>query len=204
VKKVMVAGLLLLNIQTLFASVRPFISGQIGGYAGNDELESSIIGGGQLGLNGDYLGLSLGGLYYGKDNKVNTMSKGSFNMIPIMLNGFVRIPIKEVAAIRFGGGGSYVLIDHEIDSGIVNEFKRFGIGISEDVESEIGFQVNGGFDVFVTRNISIGADIFYLWVKPELEAKVWDLRNPSDRLSAKNKLELNSVIGLATIKYHFK
>ena len=203
---IFVIGLLLAS-KWVFAEARPFIGGNIGALGGNAELETSIIGGGQLGISGDYLGASVNFLYYSKENKVKTLSKGSFSMTPIMFNAFGKIPLKkadgtEVAAIRLGGGVSYILVSHEVDSSLTNIFKSVGLTYKEEVDSGLGYQVNGGVDFWLNNHISIGADIIYLFFKPSAKATLTSIATGAS-LSVTSDIKLDTVIGLSTIKYHF-
>jgi len=182
------------------SKIQPFIGGSIGALGANKEINTGAIGGGVIGITGNYLGMSLNLLHYKKDNKVQTMSEGNIAITPLMFNLFGRIPLEDVAAIRFGGGASYILVTHKVDSELNALFAPFKL--VEDIDSGVGFQVNGGIDFFFGGHFSFGADIFYIFYKPE---GTFSIQNSAGTplISATADVDLSTVVGVVTMKYHF-
>ena len=176
----------------------PFFGPQIGALGENDELKTGAMYGAQLGMNWNYVGTSINILTYKQDNKVNWLSEGSFSMTPIMFNLYLRLPLENIAAVRLGGGVSYVMVSHTVSDRVVNLIRPFTL--QEDVSNGIGYQANGGFDIYITEHVSLGGDIYYLAFKPETTTTVG---LGSFSAIVKKDLKLDSVIGLASLKYHF-
>lgn len=185
------------------AKVSPFIGVNLGIFSDNSELSTSIMGGGQFGLTADYLAGSLSFLYYSKENKVNTLSKGNFSLTPIMFNVFGRIPLKsqkekEIAALRLGGGFSYILVGHEVDPAI----QTAGLKYSENVDNGIGYQISTGIDFWFGNNITFGADIIYLLFNPKIKSTLSN-NAAATSTNTTSDIRLDTVLWLASVKYHF-
>lgn len=179
-----------------------WVGGHVGALGGNDETETGFIGGGQAGVEGKHLGVSFHALHYNADNKVQTMSKGSLSLTPLLVNAYGRIPLNASVNLRVGGGFGYVIARHEVDSELTALLSGLGFSIKEDLKSGLGYQAMGGVDFKISRNVSVGADLFYLFFKPDLEASL--TRNASGAsVSFKDGVKLDTVIGMANIKVYF-
>ena len=174
----------------------------VGALGENSETKTGLIGGAQLGWYWKYLGASFHALHYKADNKVNTMSQGTLAMTPLMVNLFGRIPLGRDADVRVGGGFSHIRVSHELSPEVQSFFSSRGFTVKEEVASGLGTQVLGGLNVFITQNIAVGADIIYLFFKPELTATV--IRNSNGAsASATADVKLDAVIGMANLRIYF-
>lgn len=194
---------LLLSLSPL-CHARPtaWVGGNVGTLGGNDETESGLIGGGQVGVAGRHLGASFHALHYGGSNKVKTLSKGTLSLTPLMFNVFGRIPLTEDVSLRLGGGASRVQVSHDLDSEVTALFNSLGFLVKEDVKSGLGYQIMAGADFKISKNVSVGADLFYLFFKPELNASLTSMRSGAT-LAFKDEVKLDTFIGMANIKFHF-
>ncbi len=201
-------GIIAVLLQTgvsAFAAVHPFIGGNFGKSQENSELNASNVGGAQVGLQGKYFGGSLGFYHFTTENKVETFSKGTVSLTPIMANLYGRLPIsfkggREIMTLRLGVGAGQVQATHKLDSTLVNDLARAGFALKEDIKSGLGYQLNSGVDIWLTKNITLGADINYLMFKTEATGEI---RSRFFNASFTDEVVLNSLVAMAAVKFHF-
>ena len=207
----------ILSIQsTLQARPQIFLGGNFGMLSANKEAKDGLTGGVQIGVQGKHIGASLSAYGYSKSNEARLLSKGTIQLMPFMLNPYVRIPISgkngnEVAAFRLGGGAGYVSANHTLNHSVNEELNRgipLGFGgfyYQESVDSGIGYQAGGGFDIWITRRISIGADVQYLIFRTQAKGTLI-VQSPFSGTTishATADINLDSVVAMAAVKFHF-
>lgn len=205
-KRMLWIAALLMSAGVSGAKPLTWIGAQAGVMGANHELKSGMTGGLQAGVTGKHVGTSLSFLYYSGSSKGGAdrmLSEGGFQMTPVMLNVFGRLPIEGVAALRLGGGVSYVHASHELESSLVQALQSMGFGAKEEVDSGLGYQIMGGIDFWLSDRVSVGAEIIYLFFEPRVKATVWSLASGRSA-SAEADVKLDRIIGLAGIKYHLK
>lgn len=179
-----------------------YVFGAVGAYGGNSEAKLGLIGGGGIGTQTKYFGLSAGVLRYSQTNNVSQLSQGDVSLTPVMFNAYFRVPSTGKLSARFGGGFSYVFASHNLESSFRNRVHDVGFGIQETIDDGIGFQLTGGADYRVSKRWSVGFDLTQLYLWSEATATAYSLATNESR-TVRGNVNLSSFIGTANIKYHF-
>ena len=180
--------------------LRPFVGVNLGFLGGNTELKSSLAGGGEFGLMGDYFMTSIQIDHYSKHNIGAALRKGSFSMTPVLFNFYGKFPVVkqvegEKVTFRAGGGFNYVFVSHDLDTPQVG-----ATTITEDVDSGLGFHVGGGLDYWIFKNVSLSQDFTYLFFQPDVTVTQ---TTGGFATRTQSTVRLDTILVLFKVNYHF-
>jgi len=155
--------LTILSVPPIWSAVRPYIGLGMGRVNETQEVYQASPQIAIAGLEMGRLGVSLSFCHLDQATKPQTMFPGQIDITPISFLGYLKIPISKRLIFNMGGGGSYVMAKHYIDSSITEASGTQGVRISDEIKSGFGFNAIGGIDYRVTRNFSIGANVTHLF-----------------------------------------
>ena len=194
-------------------------------------LSPGLIGGGEVGVAKDFYGFSIGGMYYKSKLNGGADADPKIGITPISFTPYVQHTFEKTPVLnlpitlKLGGGLSYCAVsyDKNTDDTTNNSTISSRIQSSQKVDSSLGYHFKSGFDIHLTKNISIGTDISYLWLNPKQAQSsstlITNVGNSDVILggvktlkpgesttissSSTGDLQLSSWIIFTSIKYHF-
>jgi len=201
-------GLFIFSSAMAHAQFRPFIGLGMGRMNETPEIYQAspqiAFGGLEIGR----LGASMSFCHLDQSNKPQTMFPGQIDVTPVSLSGYLKIPITKRLIFNAGGGGSYIMAKHYLDSSITEASGTQGVRISDEIKSGFGFNAIGGLDYRVTRNCSIGANVVQIFYDTKIitTEKTVEYNTKRDYLKdfvTENPLNLDMTMIFMTAKVYF-
>lgn len=151
---------------------RPHVFGELGYRFADAEAEGGLMGG--LGIFGKpsptvYLGGSVGVDYF--TNKVESLSKGTVTLFPIM----GRVMLREPHGFSFCAGIGYVVASHSLDAEVTRIATSLGLGVEENLKGAFGAEISAGYTAESKGRAKGGVFLGYRFHKPGVEATITDL-----------------------------
>ena len=129
--------------------------------------------------------------YYSADTKVSMLSKGNASFFLPEIN--LLLEAKKGSVQPYAGlGVGYYIVDNTLDDELVNYFRSNGYNIKEEVESGIGFNIRGGFNISLSDNIGLIFDLKYWFYNPKAKSTVTQIY-PYGEYTAENEIQLNNL-----------
>lgn len=171
----------------------------------NTAIYSSFIGEGVMGIESHGIGAEVS---VGHVAQVTSQSlrDGTLTMIPIMFNFSASPHLSKHWRLMGKAGLSYVLCDRELSPWTLRMEGYPNYKVSEEIKSGIGFQIGGGPQYQVNRNVAIGFEVMQLFFTSTIKHTRRDMNNLRDDAPTyidEGPIDLGTIIGTIVIKYYF-
>ena len=151
------------------------------------------------------LSIELSGLRFQNDveGSADGLSKGRLSVVPIQLSIQVRLPVTQGFIPYVLGGGGYYLNSFELDGEIVGTWDALGFDVEEKIDHSFGYHFGAGFDVFISGNIALSANVRYCLVQAKGSWSLTDQIGGTSTQGSIENLNLNTIIFGAGLKFCF-
>jgi opacity protein-like surface antigen len=158
------------------ASIHPYMSAGMGRSGETRNVLASPSEIALVGVESRHFGASMGIMNITQVNNTETLNKGEISVTPLMFSGYVRVPLTRRSRLNMGGGASYVMASHSIDSSVIQSMSSFGYKIRDDIKDGLGAHAMGGMEYSVSKHFSIGADVTYLFYDTTVDTVLIDTK----------------------------
>lgn len=197
-------ALLILLIPSILHA-KPFVGMSAGRYNGTDELSSTFIGGGEIGLE------TKGTLLFGSMDFVqNEMRsgldpKGTVTLIPLQIGIGGRMRAKNGLSVRISWSVGAVLSSFQIGKELEDRNRWNPEKIEVDVKDGICYQIKGGIESNLNKRLSVGFEIGYLIYETDLlmtrTLKNDDLTKPDFVYEWTSPVDFSSIVGKIVVRF---
>lgn len=163
--------ILILFPSLALARVRPYLSASIGQANERKEIYSAAIYQGKFGIENKRYGANFSISYLNQANKVKSLQPGRFTLMPLMLNGYIKIPVTKRFGFHGGGGLGWIIANYDQDEIYYKAADRGAIKVRFETKDNQGFQFFGGMDYRVTKTFTLSFAANYLYFSTTVNQK---------------------------------